>query len=138
MDYEWEAIYSDGKTLTQYNEKGEANGYENIDKTKLKAFAIYGWLNESDNPNAEFHTDKKLIYRLHLESEQRLIFLRRGFKSISSSTLKEVGTSYFLMVGWQETINGKNKQSISYIYDDGHIEHAGVFAGGNVTPKSIK
>jgi len=138
MDYEWEAIYSDGITLTQYNEKGKANGYENIDKTRLKAFAIYGWSDESKDPNAEFYTDKKLIYRLHLEQGQRLIYLRRGFKSVYVSSLKDAGTSYFLMVGWQETINGKNKQSISYIYDDGHIEHAGVFAGGDVTPMSIK
>ncbi len=124
MDYEWEAIYSDGTTLPQYNEKGEANGYENIDSTKLKAFAIYG--------------NKKLHFRLHLEPGQRLIYLRRGLIDFSKRTGKITDKRYFLMVGWQQQVNGKNIQSISYLYDDGHIEQAGVFAGGDVTPASIK
>lgn len=119
MDYTWEAIYSDGTTLTQYNEKGEKNGFENIDRTKLKAFAIYG--------------NKKLHFKLHLEPGQKLIYLRRSFINFSSSNGEIKNKSYFLMVGWQENINGKNRQSINYIYDDGHIEQAGVWAGGEPT-----
>jgi len=135
MDYEWEAIYSDGTTLPQYNEKGEANGYENIDSTKLKAFAIYTWITD---PFAEFITEKNLVFRLHLEPGQRLIYLRRGLIDFNKRTEKVTDKRYFLMVGWQQQINGKNTQSISYLYDDGHIEQAGIFAGGDITPASIK
>jgi len=131
MDYTWEAIYNDGTTLTQYNEKGEKNGYENIDKTKLKAFAI-----KVPDPTPEDKNNKKVHFRLHLEAGQKLIFLRRGFVSISLATGEDRGSSYFLMVGWQQNVNGKNVQSINYLYPDGHIEQAGVFAGGDVTPAS--
>ena len=125
MDYTWEAIYSDGTTLPQYNEKGKANGYENINASKLKRFRIL-------RPDPEDSTKKKTHFQLHLEPEQRLIYLRRGFINTVG------GKGYFLMVGWQQTINGKNIQSISYIYDDLHIEQSGIFAGGPVTPMSIK
>ena len=37
------------------------------------------------------------------------------------------------MVGWQQKINGKNIQSINYIYDNGHIEQAGEWVGGKST-----
>jgi len=131
MDYTWEAIYKDGTTLPQYNEKGEPNGYENIDTSKLKRFAIL-------IPDPEDSTKKKVHFRLHLEPGQRLIYLRRGFIDVVKSTLEVKRKDYFLMVGWQQTIGGKNIQSISYIYDDLHIEQAGVFAGGDVTPMSIK
>lgn len=130
MDYTWEAIYNDGTTLPQYNEKGEKNGYENIDKSKLKAFAI-------NYPDPEDNKKKKLFYRLHLEPGQKLVYVRRGFIDFSTSSKQVTDKRYFLMVGWQKNINGENIQSISYIYDDGHIEHAGVWAGGEPTPKSI-
>ena len=131
MDYEWEAIYSDGTTLTQYNEKGEKNGYENIDATKLRAFAIHN-VKLTKKDNKYFTSDEKIHFRLHLEPEQRLIYLRRGFLNTAG------GKGSFLMVGWQQKINGKNIQSINYLYNDGHIEQSGVFAGGPVTSKSIK
>ena len=42
MNFAWKAIYSDGTILPQYNEDGSKNGYENIDRTRLKSFCIYG------------------------------------------------------------------------------------------------
>lgn len=131
MDYTWEAIYKDGTTLPQYNEKGEKNGYENIDTKKLQAFAI-------NYPDPKDNKKKKLHFRLHLEEGQELIYLRRGFIDFSTSTKQVTGKRYFLMVGWQQNVNGKNIQSINYIYDDGHIEQAGVWAGGEPTKLSIK
>jgi len=125
MDYTWEAIYNDGTILPQYNEKGKANGYENIDASKLKRFRIL-------IPDLEDSKKKKIHFQLHLEPEQRLIYLRRGFINLVGDK------NYFLMVGWQQKVNGKNIQSINYLYDDGHIEQSGVFAGGPVTPASIK
>jgi len=56
MDYTWEAIYSDGTTLPQYNEKGEANGYQNIDASKLKRFAILPCCADGVVPSLEINS----------------------------------------------------------------------------------
>jgi len=108
----WEALYKDGTKLTQYNEKGEANGYENIDRSKLAAFCI-----RRDNEQEPF-------YRVFLNSEQRLIFRRRVWKKTTGER-KDL-----LMIGWQQTVNGKNIQNISYIHENGQIDNSGEWVGG--------
>jgi hypothetical protein len=115
MNFAWKAIYSDGTILPQYNEDGSKNGYENIDRTILKAFAIFD--------------DDKLLFKLHLEPGQRLIYRRRNF----INPMNPSETNFFYMIGWQQKIGGANTQAINYVYPDGHIEQAGIWAGGEPT-----
>jgi len=106
METKWKAIYSDGKSLNQYNEDKSVNKYTDIDRSKLSSFELY--------------KEDKLIFKLVLEEGQRLIFRRR----VSSNLQGEVIGAIYL-VGWQKNINGKNTQSISYILEDGCIIMAG-------------
>tara|TARA_R110002167_G_scaffold64455_2_gene182249 strand:- start:2660 stop:3031 length:372 start_codon:yes stop_codon:yes gene_type:complete len=116
MNFAWKAIYSDGTILPQYNEDGSKNGYENIDRTRLKSFCIYG--------------DDVLVFKLHLEPGQRLIYRRRNFINPNDPTAEAI---FFYMIGWQQKTGGINTQSINYVYPDGHIEQAGIWAGGEPT-----
>jgi hypothetical protein len=116
MNFNWKSIYSDGTFLNQYNDEGKTNGYENIDRTRLKAFAIYD--------------DDKLLFKLHLEPGQRLIYRRRNFINPNDPKAEAV---FFYMIGWQQKTDGVNTQSINYVYPDGHIEQAGIWAGGEPT-----
>ncbi len=109
MDLKWKAVYSDGKSLNQYNEDGSVNKYPDIDRTILKYFELYG--------------EDKLILRIHLEKERRLIYRRRVAKSLNGKQT----VVYF--AGWQKTIGNENIQSIAYIFEDGHIEMAGQWKG---------
>ncbi|MCH7561883.1 MAG: hypothetical protein IIC67_11070 [Thaumarchaeota archaeon] len=104
----WKAIYSDGKSLNQYNEDKSVNKYTDIDRNILKFFELY---------------DKdKLILRVHLGDSKRLIYRRRV-----SLRMEGTITEVIYLVGWQKTIKGKNIQSINYIFEDGHIELKGAW-----------
>ena len=107
MELTWKAVYSEGE-LNQYNQDGSVNKYTNIDRTILKFFELF---------------DKdKLILRVHLGNDRRLIYRRRVSLSMEG-TITEV----VYLVGWQKTVGGENVQSISYIFEDGHIEMAGAW-----------
>jgi len=121
MNFTWNAIYSDGEILAQYDEHGVKNGYENIDRTRLKSFALLA--------------DDKLLFKLHLEPGQRLIYRRRVFIDPTDPTAPP---QFFYMIGWQQKIGEINTQSITYIYEDCHIEQAGIWAGGEPSQTSYE
>lgn len=125
MEQCWRAIYKDGTFLNQGK-----NQYENIDRTKLAAFEIY----EPDGDVASFDGELKpidrSIYKLNLEEGQRLICRRLGIKRVNAVTGKETqADDHVFMVGWQQNVNGKNVQSITYILPDGRIEQSGKWIG---------
>ncbi len=92
----WKAIYNDGTSLSQYTEEGE-NTYRDIQRDKLGAFEIWD--------------EERLVVRVLLEANRRLICRRRHF-------LRAGEDMVIWLVGWQETIEGKNTQSILYILPD--------------------
>ncbi|MCP6727577.1 MAG: hypothetical protein KJI69_06215 [Patescibacteria group bacterium] len=104
MELTWKAVYPEG-CLNQYNEDGSVNKYTDIDRSKLHSF--------------ELHKGEQLIFRLILEEGQRLIFRRRVAQNLKGDKF------VVYLVGWQKTIGGENIQSISYVFEDGHIEMAG-------------
>lgn len=107
----WQAVYVDGKTLSQKNEDGTENKYTDIDRSRLTFFNLY--------------EGTKLIFRLSLEDGRRLIYRRRVSANLYTGNIKQV----VYLVGWQKTINGQNIQDIAYIFEDGHIELAGRWKG---------
>jgi hypothetical protein len=100
--YKWQAVYSDGETLSQYNDKGlEENSSEKIDRDKIVNFLLF------DNSNT-------LIFVLHLDTpKKRFIYRRRYSMNVGSESPHLV----VHLVGWQMTISGKNIQSITYIVE---------------------
>lgn len=150
--YTWEAVYNDGSSLWECNSKGQViNKYSDIDRTKVIEFRLYktvellnngcnklmtpmGILHTLDIPlgkinvkaslmlenelNDEFMTNLKPAYSVDIKEGRRLIWRKRRHQRM-------LETSPFLtiyMIGWQETINGQNVQSILYIYPDGKSE----------------
>ena len=102
------AYYGDNKKELGKQADGSSFGYTDIDREKLSAFAL-------------FRDDKKII-KLHLDEDgKRLIWRKREYKRPGKST------NTIHLLGWQKTVNGKNVQSIAYVFDDGHIELAGRF-----------
>jgi len=108
----WKAVYNDGKELPQYNADGTTNKYPDIDRNKLEFFEMW----DGD----------KLIFKLHMEPEHRLIVRQRH---ISKMTFKgnTLNSSFVWLVGHQWTDNGKNHQSLAWIFPDGHVELTGRF-----------
>ena len=107
MEIIWKAVYSDGE-LNQYNEDGSVNKYTDIDRTVLQFFELYN--------------KDKLILRVHLGDNKRLIYRRRVALNLQGKI-----TEVVYLCGWQKTVNGENIQSIFYIFEDGHIEMAGAW-----------
>lgn len=124
------AIYSDGTKFSFSEDDAGKGDYKQIDRTKLKSFEVYN--------------DTKMIHRLHLEPGQRLIARRRVMKKITPDIrrilmqiespslqmkkikeLEELGlipTIPIYMIGYQETVQGQNRQAITIIHQDGSTE----------------
>jgi len=96
----WIAQYNDGTILKQYDKEKE-NKYRDIDRKNLKYFDIY---------------KDGLIFRLHLSDGKRLIYRRRVIMTAGD------GSKVIIIVGFQETIRGVNRQAITLIFPDGHTE----------------
>lgn len=106
---QWVAHLKDGSKIYQYNGQKE-NSYDELDQSELVWFALY----EGDKPKIVVHLDeagKKLIYRKRIEKNT-------PEKGAGSTT-----TVY--LVGWRQKIQGKDVQSISCLFEDGHIENIG-------------
>ena len=98
----WRAIYSDGKSLFQFNPDGSENKYFDINRIKLTQFVLYRY--------------GKPAVVIHLDSAKRLIYrMRRAMDNRGNSE-----TVY--LAGWQETRNGRNIQMIVFLFQDNHIE----------------
>src|SRR3990172_2911462 len=126
------AIYNDG-TFFKYSEDNiSTKDYYKIDRTKLIAFEL--WLE-----------DKTLIHRVDIELGQRLIYRRRSALKLGMDILRKalefssdpreqqnyirklaaegkIPTNVVYVVGFQETINHHNFQSLTAIYEDGHTK----------------
>lgn len=105
MQYQWLAIYNDNTALPQYPKEGVENKYVNIRRDKLEKFVV---LTREANP--------RVILVAHVPSGGRLIYRQRVEKRIGSPDVR------VWIVGCQTTIDGKNNQYISAIFEDGHIE----------------
>ena len=109
---EWQAIYDDGETLPQYNEKkgSKENKYTDIDRSRLVQFVLFA----DSVPKIVIHLDenKKLIYR------RRVATVFSGGNA-DCNTLKQT----VHIVGWQENKQGTfNVQMVCFLFEDGHVE----------------
>jgi len=109
MEFFWRAIYYDYTAIDQYDAGGEriVHGYEDIDRQRLQAFDI-----------REKGTER-LIHRVWLGGDKRLIWRERVYIKVIGNVQHETRIH---LVGWQRTIAGKNVQSITFVFSDGHTE----------------
>jgi hypothetical protein len=117
--YTWEAMYKDGSSLWECNSKSQViNKYSDIKRENVKEFRLY----KSDDLltilNNKLMKILKPVYSIEIKEGRRLIWRKRRHQRLLEST--PFLTIY--MIGWQETIDGKNIQSILYIYPDGKAE----------------
>jgi len=97
--FEWIANYKDGSSVCQK----DGFKYPSIDRSRLKSFDLL--------------KDNKLVLRMNLSLNQKLIYRRRVQKKLLS---KETFVVY--IVGWQQNISGVNVQHIHIVYPDSSIE----------------
>lgn len=148
--YTWEAVYNDGTSLWECNPKGQViNKYSDIERGNVKEFRLYksdellglsdpkGCIETItlDNELGKFDTaglsavernrlspaDMKTLkpaFSIEIKEGRRLIWRKRRHQRLLELT--PFLTIY--MIGWQETIEGRNVQSILYIYPDGTNE----------------
>ena len=97
----WNAVYTDGTSLPQYSEDGLVNKYPDIDRSKLEFF--------------ELHKDKNLLFKLHLEKGQRLVYRRRTVRNVSTGEDKII---------WMvcSKYNYIKNPLVSWLFEDGHVE----------------
>lgn len=114
--YTWEAVYNDGTSLWECNSKGQViNKYSDIERKRVTQFRLYKTDERLDN---ELMKTLKPVYTIDIKEGRRLIWRKRRHQRLLEST--PFLTIY--IVGWQETIDGRNVQSIVYIYPDGRTE----------------
>jgi len=133
-EYYWVAYYSDNETFPQFNEDGSENRYGDIDRARLKGFALF-------ERNPQGGQDDRLLIGLHLGPDQRLIARKRNWVTLRGEKLGLVW-----LVGWQETrkirLRGPhlrkkarylkvNSQAIFAVFPDGHIEAIPRFQEGH-------
>jgi hypothetical protein len=102
---EWEAEYSDGSILKQYEGSYEHSSAE-VDRDVLVQFRML--------------QDGEVVFRAFFDQEKsnkRLIFRRRNRVSATGELL-----DFVYLVGWHENVKGVSIKSICYVYSDGHIE----------------
>ena len=100
MNITWVVQYNDG---TQKVEKDDF-GYQDIDRNRLSAFAL-----------CEIDAARPIIV-VHLSPERKLIYRKRN-------TVTEAGERHHVyLVGWQQLIHGENVQTLTVLFEDGHIE----------------
>ena len=116
--YTWEAVYKDGSSLWECNSKGDIlNKYSDIDRKNVIEFQLYRTeelLKSDKNPLKTL----KPVYSIDIKEGRRLIWRKRRHQRL----LESAPFLTIYMVGWQETIDGRNVQSILYIYPDGSSE----------------
>lgn len=112
----WLARYKDGSTHTQYNADGDyQDRYSDIVRKELFSFEL--WSVEQENNQ---FLPKKLIHRIYFDTpDKKLIYRRKVYKEPGAKEF------YIYLAGWQINVGGRNIQSISLIFPDGHVEVIG-------------
>lgn len=111
LDLEWVVVYDDGSELWQHGPDGKEHSYADIDRSRISEFHL------------RLRGQDKTVIAYALEPGQRLIYRKRH--SMSGITGEKNWTIH--LVGWQQTVNGKNVQCLSWVFPDGSIINTGRF-----------
>jgi hypothetical protein len=101
----WQVIYSDGSTLLEV-EGDVLHHFSDIDLKRVAGFILLPLI-EGISQHA-----------VQLDGEKRLIFVRRRPISYNPNN-GEVSWTVWHIMGYQQTINGKNVKSLTYVAMNG-------------------
>jgi len=94
---QWIAHYGT-EIFPQFNEDGTENKYADIDRDRLTAFSLV--------------RNNGILVRIHMGEGKRLIYRKRvELRPGDRETI-------CYLAGWQQTIDGKNVQSIACIFEN--------------------
>jgi len=110
MAYYWKCQYNDGTEI----KSTDRVLFKDIDRNKLEKFVLL----QVDN-------DKPIVV-LNLDPNKRLIIRMRSTLKVLTGEKESVW-----IVGWQETIDGRNRQMICFVFPDGTIEIMDGFKKGH-------
>lgn len=100
----WRAVYDNGKHLEQKEPGADSPKYGDIDRTKLLYFDLL--------------LGDTLIYRLRIKSPRQMLIYRRRVELPVGKPYRHLQ----VLVGYQYQEHGKNHQSVTMVWPDGHIE----------------
>lgn len=110
-DYYWIAVYGEEDYLKQYNDDGTENSYGDIDRERITEFHL-----------RDKETNRTAI-AIEIPENGRLVWRRRNSMSGVDGQLNWT----IHLVGWQETVNDHNFQSLNWVFPDGSIVNTGRF-----------
>ncbi len=159
-DIIWKAVYNDGSELWERSKGPEHKFDEidqtklkefhlmkpssNLDDYEKEESIFVTTTTQGEKVEVRsriLHKEIPPIFKVILDGQKRLIWFRRpritrgqhvidmGPK-LGKFPLPVAINHKLLVVGWQETVNGKNVQAICYIHPDGRIELAGAWGTG--------
>jgi len=108
-DWAWRAIYVDETHLDEVDAAGTEHGFAEVDQGRLVAFALLPRRAGLPTP----------VVRLDPASGQRPIFFRTRLVDVNPQTGAESNQRTITVLGWQRTVEGRNVQSLTALYDDG-------------------
>lgn len=110
--YTWRAINRDGSVVQP------PASVDHIDRKKVGLFQIFQIAIEPEAPEPSYlirvHEGAaiKPVVTLHIEPGMRLIYRQRTIVS------PKIGKRVIHLFGWQETVKGRNRQTVCVLFED--------------------
>ena len=106
---QWIVVYDD-----ETNYSDQQISYRDIDRNRAIRFHL---------------AVHNVVVVVHLDPSRRLIYRKRSAIQMLHNGAEETISIY--IVGWQQTVNGKNIQCLNFVFPDGHIEMLDRFREGH-------
>jgi len=125
LDYLWEAVYTTGETLKQFDKKNKIeNQFKDIDQNILKSFILTNKKNPFDKYAVSlldgfvYAANSNIIAGEYISktSKIKLIYFRRIQRKLNAVSKPKI--TYFL--GWHGKVNNKYKKHQIAISSDGN------------------
>jgi hypothetical protein len=125
--YFWVAHYADGNCLPQFNPNtGEEQAFRDIEQNKLVRFGYYPFSEDFANFLKEKGHDVESrslpIVEVNIYPPRRLIAYRTRTLSMSLQGSGETKETIKYVIGYQETIEGRNRKVLVQVDENGNVE----------------
>jgi len=144
LTYFWRVYFRDGTVFAQFDfSSGKENAFKPV-LERLSDVVKAGWYPFTEAQanllryrNYPFEVESKRLphYEVHISSDKRLILLRQRFVTYTTAPARILREDVIYLLGWQETIKGRNRKCIMFIHPDGSVELASEFEEMKIKPK---